>query len=79
MFFIITLKMIDGKAENLEEWYKILQETFDKYTLLINNLCIPVFEKNTEEYNKKIKKFNEKRDMYITAQKPYKYYLELNK
>lgn len=80
--------MIDNKAESLEEWYQILQETFDKYTLLINNLLVPILETtesesetdtetNQEKYNRELQLYKKKCDMYIEAQRPSKYYLEL--
>ena len=64
--------MIDGKAETLEEWYQILQETFDKYNVLIDTLQVPD-DTESDEYVTYKKKYS----MYIEAQKLSKYYLEL--
>jgi hypothetical protein len=63
--------MIEGKAENLDEWYQILQETFDKYNVLISNLQEPEDKESNEflTYKKLLGK-------YVEAQAPSKYYLE---
>lgn len=70
--------MIEGRAETLEEWYKILQETFDKYELLINNLQVPVMtQENEDTYDQLLLQYKKKLEMYREAQKLSKYYLEL--
>lgn len=74
--------MIEGKAENLEEWYQILQESVDKYNVLISNLILPQQPQEPEEtenldYTRELSEYKKKHEKYLEAQKPYKYYLEL--
>lgn len=63
--------MIEGRAETLEEWYQILQETVDKYNVLIDSLIFPEDTESDEYvvYKKKV-------SMYLEAQKLSKYYLD---
>jgi hypothetical protein len=56
--------------------YQILQETFDKYELLINNLQVPVMTQETM-YDDNFSVYKKKLDMYREAQKLSKYYLDL--
>lgn len=70
--------MIDGKAETLEEWYQILQETKDKYDVLIGNLQVPeMTQENEDTYDQLLLQYKKKHSMYLEAQKLSKYYLEL--
>lgn len=62
--------MIEGRAETLEEWYQILQETVDKYNVLIDSLIFP--DDSESEYVV----YKKKLDMYREAQKLSKYYLD---
>lgn len=63
--------MIEGKAETLEEWYQILQDTVDKYNVLIDSLILHEDTESDEYvvYKKKV-------SMYLEAQKLSKYYLD---
>ncbi len=69
--------MIEGRAETLEEWYNMLQDTYDKYNVLINNLEVPEkTPENEDTYEDQLTAYKKKRDMYLENQKPSKYYLD---
>ena len=64
--------MIEGRAETMEEWYTIINETVDKYTILKEKLTTALVNQDEET----IKKYKPILDSYNDILKMYSYYLK---